>query len=1149
MHFCFAGRLSFGKNADNQQFGVAREVTRHRTNRKTILLAVKLTSIFLFFACLQVSANTNAQKLTISFKDGSLERLFAVIEQKTGFTVFYNAIDIKNSKPVTIDVKEASVEEVLQLSLKGQALTYFIQEHTIFIKKKAAQAAVDDPTIGEAPPPGVSGMVRSETGTPLAGATVYIRKLKKVAITDAAGQFVLKSVPDGEYEVEISFVGYQNFVTIITVANLQATLTAKLKQSTSQLDETVVKGYYTTTDRLNTGDVTTVKAEDIEKQPVTDPILALEGRVPGLYIQQSSGAPGAYGIIQIRGQNSIANGNDPLYIVDGVPFASVSLSSPDIGGGALGGGNFLANNSQSGNRGGGISPFNALNPTDIESITVLKDADATAIYGSRGANGVILITTKRGKPGDTRLDLNIYTGGGQIDRTIPMMNTQQYLAMTREAYRNDGLPVPNINANPSDNNYSIDGFWDTTRFTNWQKVLIGNTANFTNLQGSLSGGNANTQFIVSGGYSKQGTAFIGNYSDNKASVRLNVSHVSADHRFHLQTGAGFIYDYNDLPGADFTGSVILQPDAPALYDKYGNLNWQSLNGTATFGNPVASTYENFKAITNNLVGNLNMDYLLMPGLQVKSSFGFNRDEMNQTQIIPSTTQPPPYNDNIYNRQSYFATTSFNSWIIEPQINYHKRIGLGQLEVLAGSTFQQKTQVSQAQFAYGFINDALITNPLAAADILFLGSENILYRYDAIYGRLNYNWEEKYLLNATARRDGSSRFGSSRQFGDFGSVGVAWIFSKEPFISDHLSWLSFGKIRASYGTTGNDQIPDYQYLSSYSAISSTYQGYTGLYPTRISNPYFAWELDKKLEGGLQLGFIKDRILISVSYYRNRTGNQLVGQPLPMVTGFSYIEANLPAIVQNTGTELTLNTINVKTHIFSWTTAINFTAPNNKLVAFPNIQSSGYATKYVVGKSLSIQELYHYTGVNPQTGLYTFATKNADGVPSSPRDLVTTKPITQKFYGGLDNQFSFNGFTLDIFFQYVNQLGNNYKAYFLSPGAFNSNVPTAALNRWQMAGDLTNTQKFGTTSTTYNPYSTFQYSDGTITNSSFLRLKNLALSYQIPGNWKTKLHLQNTRVYLQCQNLLTVTKYLGIDPEVGGLTLPPMRMITVGIQVGL
>jgi hypothetical protein len=446
---------------------------------------------------------------------------------------------------------------------------------------------------------------------------------------------------------------------------------------------------------------------------------------------------------------------------------------------------------------------------------------------------------------------------------------------------------------------------------------------------------------------------------------------------------------------------------------------------------------------------------------------------------------------------------------------------------------------------------LIPDPLAATTKAYRGFYYSLYRYDAIYGRLSYNVDDKYVVNLTARRDGSSRFGPGKQFGDFGAAGIAWIFTKERFIENNFSFLSFGKFRGSYGTTGNDQIGDYQYLSTYSPISSTYQAVSGLSPTQLTNPYFAWELVKKLEGGIDFGFLKDRILIGATYYRNRTGNQLVGEPLPEVTGFSSVQFNLPAVVQNSGAELTLNTINIKSKNFLWKMSANLTVPSNKLVAFPDlINFPAYSLVYVVGKSLFISQLYHSTGVDPQTGLYSFATKNANGIPSAPQDWVVTKPITQKCYGGIQNSFSYKGFQLNIFIQYVNQLGHNYKYYFGYPGYVNNNEPTAVLNRWTKPGDIAVTQRFGQAyGTEGNTYNYFQVSDGVITDASFLRLKNLALSYTLPTNWNSKMHLQNFKVYLQCQNLVTITKYLGIDPETGGMGLPPLRMITAGVQVNL
>jgi hypothetical protein len=478
------------------------------------------------------------------------------------------------------------------------------------------------------------------------------------------------------------------------------------------------------------------------------------------------------------------------------------------------------------------------------------------------------------------------------------------------------------------------------------------------------------------------------------------------------------------------------------------------------------------------------------------------------------------------------------------------VGLGRIEALVGSTFQQNIHNSLAQYADGFSSDALITDPLAASTVGLLGDNYTLYRYDAIYGRLGYNFEDKYIINLTARRDGSSRFGLGKQFGDFGAAGMGWIFSKERFFADNFFLLSFGKLRASYGTTGNDQITDYQYLSTYTPNSPSYEGISGLYPTQLTNPYFAWEVVKKLEGSLDLGFLKDRILVSGTYYRNRTGNQLVGEPLPLVTGFGSVQFNLPAVVQNTGMELTLNTINIQSRDFKWTTSANLTLPNNKLVAFPGLSSfPAYENTYVIGKSLFIKNVYHYTGVNPQTGLYSFATKNANGNPSAPQDQVISKPITQKFYGGIQNRFSYKGFQLDIFIQYVSQLGYNYITSFLPPGYINSNQPTAVLGRWMAPGNLTAIERFGTNGTVVSPFVDYRVSDGVITSASFIRLKNLALSYNLPTAWNGKMHLQNVRIYLQCQNLFTITHYMGPDPETAGLALPPLRMVTAGLQVNL
>jgi TonB-linked SusC/RagA family outer membrane protein len=935
----------------------------------------------------------------------------------------------------------------------------------------------------------------------------------------------------------VSNVGYDEQFFKIKGKNQIA---ISLKQhTTSLLDVVVNKGYYSTTQRLNTGNVSVVTAKEIEDQPVTDPILALEGRVPGLYIQQTSGMPGSYSTILLRGKNSIANGNDPLYVIDGVPFSSTSLTSNVIGGGAVGFAGTTVN------YGGGLSPFNALNPDDIEKIEVLKDADATAIYGSRGANGVVLITTKKGKAGNTKVDIDLSHGNGKVTRMMDMMNTPEYLQVRHQAIANDGLTV-------GPNDYDLNGVWDTTRNTNWQKVLIGNTSQLTNIQSSVSGGSENTQFYIGGGYSRQTTVFPGDFRDIKGSLNFNLTHSSVNKKFQIQLSGGYVNDNNNLPQQDFTSTALqYAPDAPALYNADGSLNWQPVGGRATWSNPLSSTLITASAITKNLMSNLNLSYQVLPGLFIKGNFGYTDNRMVQTNQIPASSYPPPENDLGIYRSNNFGNTEFETWILEPQVIYERKISKGRLNFLAGTTFEQDTQDETASVSSGYSSDALISNPLNASTLRLIGNQANLYRYNAVFGRLGYTWDEKYLINLTARRDGSSRFGPGNQWGNFGAIGAGWIFSKEKFVENILSWLSFGKLRASYGTTGNDKIGDYQYLSAYSSDFFSYQGNSGLFPTNIPNPDYGWEVNKKLEIGLELGFLKDRMNITSVFYRNRCSDQLVGYTLPSLAGFTSVEANLPAVVQNTGWEFTINTTNIQSKDFRWTTSFNLTIPENKLIAFPNLDGSSYANTYEIGQSIYIQKAFTVQGVDLATGVYQFYDANGKPTvnPAYPTDLQPTKSITQKFYGGLGNSLSYEGFRMDIFFQFVSQTGYNYwyNNIYDYVGRFNVNAPTAILGKtWQNPGDISQYGVLSTESASNPNFDLAYNSNFGISNTSFVRLKNLALSYTLPAAWQKAMHMQYTRIYIQAQNLLTFTNYFGLDPESGSSGLPPVRMIALGIH---
>jgi TonB-linked SusC/RagA family outer membrane protein len=1093
-----------------------------------ILLVMKLTTLILITVILHVSAATFAQKVTLVEKNAPLTDVFQQIRKQTGYDFLFTGSDLKNAKPVTINVKNEELKDALTQIFEGQPIDFTIEDKTVVIKEK--EPTLIDKAKAYFAQVNIKGIVTDETGKPLPGVTVKEKGTNNATATDQNGFYTLSVVNDKSI-VTFSFIGFET--QDFAVKDITNGSIIKLKATETNLKEVVVsKGYYDEKRELLTGNVSVVSSKVIGEQPVSDPILTLEGRVAGLQISQTSGIPGASYTVRLRGQNSLVNGNNPLYIVDGVPFNPVSLSSNALGGGALPAGNGIGYTTS-----GGLSPFNNLNPSDIEKIEVLKDADATAIYGSRGANGVILITTKKGQAGQTRVDLDLNSGIGQVAHTIPFLNTQQYLAMRHEAFKNDGVL-------PSSSDYDVNGTWDTTRYTNWQKVLTGNTAHFTNASLSLSGGNTNTQFLLGGNYSRQTMVYPGDFEDDKASVHVNLNHSSSNQKFHASFTAQYGEDRNVTPSTDIAYYATLAPDAPTLYNPDGSINFA--NGT--FYNPLIATLQKDQAVASNLLSNLVMSYEILSGLRIQSSFGYNHMEMNQTNLLPASSfYGPPV---ATKRENDIATGTTNTWLVEPQINYKRKISHGNLEVLIGTTVQRNTYNATTFYTYGYSSDVLIKN-IANASTVSVGDNTYAdYKANGVYGRINYAWEEKYVINATARRDGSSRFGPGAQFGNFGAVGAAWIFTKEKLIENALPYLSFGKLRLSYGTTGNDQIAPYQYLSSYST-SGNYQNTSGLSPSRIANPYYAWELDKKLEGGLDLGFLNDRILLNVDYYRNRTGNQLVNQALPAQDGFSAILANLPAVVQNAGLEIELNTVNIKGGNFSWTTSVNFSRSRNKLISFPGLAlNPTYVGSFEIGQPIN-PRLYHFTGINPQTGLPTVQDTNGDGVLNN-SDKGIVKPTAVNYFGGISNSFAYKGIQLDVFFQYVKQTGQNaLKALGGSGGSFNLNEPTLILERWQNPSDVTNIPRFrtGASPAGLTAYSNAAQSDFYITDASFIRLKNIALSYAVPKGWQRYLGLQNARIYMQAQNLITITSYKGFDPETQGTALPPLLMFSLGIHASL
>ena len=959
----------------------------------------------------------------------------------------------------------------------------------------------------------IKGTITDANG-PLSGVTIKIKDKPITTLTDENGNFSL-AVANTDSLI-ISSIGYKTIE--IAVAD-RKTIKVQLKEEATALKEVVVNaGYYSVKDKERTGSIAKITAKDLEKQPVTNVLAAMQGRMAGVNITQTSGVPGGGFEIQIRGQNSLrAEGNSPLYLIDGVPYSSEAVGNsrstsvlPSL-----------------------ANPLNSINPSDIESIEILKDADATAIYGSRGANGVVLITTKKGKSGKTKLTVNLSQGTAKVTKFMDLLNTQQYLAMRTEAFANDGLP-------PDASSYDLNGTWNKNRYTDWQKELLGGTAAYKDANTSISGGNANTQFLVSGTIHQESTVFPGDYGYKRGVMRANINHISENQKFKMTLSTAYTAQNNNQPATDLSTTAIqLAPNAPALYNPDGTLNWEG----STWQNPLALLDGKYHTKTYDFLTNSLVSYTLLPGLEIKTSMGITDTKHEETRTQPSTMYDPAYGAGPEYSSLYVNNTTRRSWIIEPQASWVKKWKYGKTDMLFGGTFQQQTGSKLLQEADGFSSNSLIYNLGAAFNVTTLQDQPTVYKYQAFFGRINYAYKDRYIINATGRRDGSSRFGPGKQFATFGAIGTAWLFSEEPFLKENTI-LSFGKLRASYGTTGNDLIGDYQFLDTYLSSGVSYGGVIGLQPTRLFNPNFGWETNNKLELALETGFLKDRIYLTLGWYNNRSSSQLVGIPMPATTGFPSIQGNLNATVQNRGIEIALRTANIQKGNLTWTTNFNITMAKNKLIAFPNLEGSTYSNQFVIGEALNIRKVYHYTGLNPQTGLFTYQDTNGDGTISA-EDKQTVKDFNPSFFGGISNLFTYKRWQLDFMLQFVKQI--NYTAASMAgiPGSMN-NQPTSVLQHWQTTGDTQGYQQYsaGYNSAAVDAAYKYYESDAVIADASYIRLKNAALSYKIPNKWMAG---GNCRVTVEGQNILTFTKYKGRDPEfkTSGY-LPPLRVITAGIQ---
>lgn len=1091
---------------------------------------MKLTTFLMIIGCIHVSAAVYSQNINLSERNVSLESVLHKMEKQSGYTFFSNSEFIGALPNVSLYVKNATLSEALDALLSRVSLSYSIVGKTVVITPVSESVN----GIKKMDALLIIGAVLDEQGKPIPGANVKVKGTIQRTVTDQDGKFRIL-VLSTDVILQISYVGFQP--REIPVKGLKNPFVIELKAVTSDLDQIQVMAYTTTTKRLNTSNSVTITAEEIAKHPVNNILDAIKDRVPGLFVEQRTGNPGGSYNVTIRGTSSFG-ANSPLYIIDGVSFpANGTLPfAPRNSGGTSTANQFLGGNA-----------LNYLNPADVESIDILKDADATAIYGSRGAFGVILITTKKGKQGKPRLNVNSYTGFVVRGSFPKLLNTDQYLMLRREALKNDGLT-------PSATDLDLNGTWPQDRYTNWQKELMGGDGLTNTVNATYSGGSGNTNFLIGTNYNKQGSIQLGKGSNRGGGARFDINNTSPDNKFYIDFSGSYSSTVNDAIPIDFSGSTttLSAPNAPPLYLPNGQLNWE------TGSNPLSALNLTYRAVTNNLTANTEFRYKPVKGLTLTTRLGYNVLTTNEFSATPTTYFNPAVNS-VANTTSYVNNFNIRTINIDPNARYQITLGKkSTLSAIVGATLQDQSNMLNTIRGTNFTTDALLVNPATAVSVVPTYNKTVS-RYIGFFGVLNYNWDNKYILDINARTDGSTKFAPGHRFGTFGSIGGAWLISEEKWFKDNIPFISFAKLNGSIGTLGGDGISNYQYLDRYQALTTTYQQKPVLIPQGPSNPDLHWEKKTSRDIALNLEFFKGKISILANYFRNVSSDLLTAQQLADVAGFQIFTQNTPGEIENKGYEFSLRTRNVEAKNFSWSTYFQISVYRNKLLSYDNLGKVGANFNYIIGQTVNGIKLFKYAGVDPETGNYFFVSpKNGTGQNLFGINLNTVSDRTEfadlqpRFFGSISNTFTYKAFTVDFTFTGRKRMGLNFQGQQPnSPGFFNVNSSINALDRWQKPGDITDVPK-ATTNFLDNQVgqANFKTSTGAYEMITYAKLQNLSINYNFKAEFLKKAHISVLSVFLRGENLLTISKYGDMDPEnLSVSATPPLRVFTAGFNITL
>jgi TonB-linked SusC/RagA family outer membrane protein len=1117
---------------------------------------MRLSAIMLFVS-LCLSAAVSGQEINLSVKNESLEKVFTQLERQSGYTFFYKIELIRTLPKVTVAVQHATLQKALDLCMQhSPTLAYNIIKKTVVIKLKEETPKTS--VIFSKPNAAAtmfSGRVVDRDGLAIPGVSITLKGTQYAWKTNADGTFI-GAVFDNAYQgsspvLVFSSIGYSN--REVSVASPGKKLLVVLREQVSTLDEVQTVAYSKTSKRFNTGDITTVTSEEIARNPVPNVLQALQGRVPGMYIQENTGVANGSFHVQVRSLNTLSagaaqspiitiSGGQPLYIVDGVEYPASGTLSMANG----------YNGPQAQEYGNAL---NYLDPSQIESINILKGPDATAIYGSRGAAGVILIVTKKAKAGRPSFNLNVLHGFSDLASHPKLMNTREYLALRREALAN------NNNATPGTTDYDLNGTWDTTKNTDWEHYFLGGHAPTTRVNASYTGGSANSSFLIGANYNTIGNIQFGKGSVRSGGMNFSMNTSTNDKKFSLGLTGSYTTNVDDMLAADFSGGagITQAPNAPDLLLPDGKLNWDVQTVSGSGGNPLAVLNSLYNNTTNNLLANATLTYSPIRGLNFIVRYNLlSAKEFTGTPSAvfnPATFTPS-------NASSLINWYSVRTFSADPRIEFDRTFfGKGRLNVVVGGSIRDKLNEQHEIQGSGFLNDELLLNPASAKQTnLVAVYKNLPNRYIGPFATINFRWADKYILQLNGRRDGSSLFGPENQFGNFGSVSGGWIISEEPWFRSLRNAIDFLKIKGSIGVSGNNALNPYQYINTYSVSTAAYQGGNSLTPDNLSNPYLAWEQDKNAEIGLNFDLLKGIVNVEAIYYFDHVGNQLTNQPLSSITGFPSFYINSPARVNTYGTELTIITHNIRKKNFTWDTKINFTAPRSKLVAYPGIETLTTNYNYAIGKPITGIKLYNYAGVDPETGVYNFinaAGEKGEFTPIlSPKQLDPIKDRTQfvdlapKFYGGILNSFTYGNFSMDFLIAITDRKGPNYEAFQSFPlGLEVQNLPADyAAKRWRKKGDITTVPKATSSFLSFFDQGNFLASTGAYSNATYARLQNLSFTYRFSPQLIRKARLAGLSVYVAGQNLFTVSKYGDLDPEnMSTGHMPPLRVFTGGINV--